>query len=172
MKNTFAGSQVFFIVCLLAQFETGSCSPVWPQTSLCSQDFPWTSDPPLLPPSESWDYRFGRWGLVYMVLVIKPRASCVQGRHPTNRALSAWLHDCLIQAVCLELGTDTETCFKIILLGAWRDGPGLDSTVSSSRGPGFNSEQPHGGSQPFIMRCPLLMCRHTYSQNIVYIMNK
>ena len=30
----------------------------------------------------------------------------------------------------------------------WRDGSAVKSTDCSSRGPEFNSQQPHGGSQP------------------------
>ena len=33
----------------------------------------------------------------------------------------------------------------------WRDGLAVKSTGCSSRGPEFNSEQPHGGSQPSVM---------------------
>jgi hypothetical protein len=33
----------------------------------------------------------------------------------------------------------------------WRDGSVLKSTDYSSRGPEFNSQQPHGGSQPTVM---------------------
>jgi hypothetical protein len=33
----------------------------------------------------------------------------------------------------------------------WRDGSMVKSTDSSSRSPEFNSQQPHGGSQPSIM---------------------
>jgi hypothetical protein len=33
----------------------------------------------------------------------------------------------------------------------WRDGSVVKSTDCSSRGPEFNSQQPHGGSQPSIM---------------------
>jgi hypothetical protein len=32
-------------------------------------------------------------------------------------------------------------------LRAWRDGAAVKSTDCSSRGPEFNSQQPHGGSQ-------------------------
>ena len=32
--------------------------------------------------------------------------------------------------------------------GGWRDGSVVKSTNCSSRGPQFNSQQPHGGSQP------------------------
>jgi len=34
----------------------------------------------------------------------------------------------------------------------WRDGSEVKSTVCSSRGHEFNSQQPHGGSQPSIMK--------------------
>jgi hypothetical protein len=33
----------------------------------------------------------------------------------------------------------------------WRDGSAVKSTDCSSRGPEFNSQHPHGGSQPSIM---------------------
>jgi hypothetical protein len=35
--------------------------------------------------------------------------------------------------------------------GSWRDGSAVKSTICSSRGPEFNSQQPHGGSQPSVM---------------------
>jgi hypothetical protein len=39
---------------------------------------------------------------------------------------------------------------KNLLLG-WRDGSEVKSTDCSSKGPEFNSQQPHGGSQPSII---------------------
>jgi hypothetical protein len=36
--------------------------------------------------------------------------------------------------------------------GGWRDGSAVKSTDYSSRGPEFNSQQPHGGSQPSVVR--------------------
>jgi hypothetical protein len=36
-------------------------------------------------------------------------------------------------------------------LVGWRDGSLVKSTDCSFRGPEFNSLQPHGGSQPFVM---------------------
>jgi hypothetical protein len=33
----------------------------------------------------------------------------------------------------------------------WRDGSSVKSTDCSSRGPEFNSQRPHGGSQPSVM---------------------
>jgi hypothetical protein len=41
---------------------------------------------------------------------------------------------------------------RIIYLEAWKDGSLVKSTGCSSRGPEFNSQQPHGGSQPSVMR--------------------
>jgi hypothetical protein len=37
---------------------------------------------------------------------------------------------------------------KNFLKRGWRDGSEVKSTDCSSRGPEFNSQQPHGGSQP------------------------
>ena len=50
----------------------------------------------------------------------------------------------------------TETKQELMLLlrslkGSWRDGSAVKSIDCSSRGPEFNSQQPHGGSQPFVM---------------------
>ena len=59
--------------------------------------------------------------------------------------------------------------------GGWRDGSAVKSIVCSSRGPEFNSQQPHGHSQPSVMRSdvssdtPLLVCLKTatvYSHTI------
>lgn len=36
----------------------------------------------------------------------------------------------------------------------WRHGSDVKSTVCSSRGPGFNSQGPHGGSQPSVALVP------------------
>jgi len=38
----------------------------------------------------------------------------------------------------------------------WRDGSAVKSTDCSSRGPEFNSQQPHGGSQPSVKRSDAL----------------
>jgi hypothetical protein len=49
----------------------------------------------------------------------------------------------------------SENCFDIrhgnINFGGWRDGSAVKSTDCSSRGPEFNPQQPHGGSQPSLM---------------------
>jgi hypothetical protein len=38
----------------------------------------------------------------------------------------------------------------------WRDSSEVKSTDCSTRGPEFNSQQPHGGSQPYIMGSDVL----------------
>jgi hypothetical protein len=43
------------------------------------------------------------------------------------------------------------TYFKNLYSRGWRDGSAVNSTDCSSRGPEFNSQQPHGDSQPSIM---------------------
>ena len=53
--------------------------------------------------------------------------------------------------------------YKIELSRGWRDGSEVKNTDCSSRGPEFrgpefNSQQPHGGSQPSIMRTGTLFC--------------
>jgi len=41
--------------------------------------------------------------------------------------------------------------YKDIISLGWRDGSVVKSTDCSSRGLEFNSQQPHGGSQPSVM---------------------
>jgi hypothetical protein len=44
---------------------------------------------------------------------------------------------------------------KAVILG-WRDGSVVKSTDCSSKGPEFNSQQPHGDSQPSVMRSDVI----------------
>jgi hypothetical protein len=46
--------------------------------------------------------------------------------------------------------------FKKYKYGGWRDGSEVKSIVCFSRGPEFKSQQPHGGSQPSVMRSDAL----------------
>jgi hypothetical protein len=46
--------------------------------------------------------------------------------------------------------------YKSLSSGGWRDGSAGKSTDCSYEGPEFNSQQPHGGSQPSIMRSDAL----------------
>jgi hypothetical protein len=43
-----------------------------------------------------------------------------------------------------------------VLPGGWRDDSVVKSTDCASEGPEFKSQQPHGGSQPSVMRSDLL----------------
>ena len=48
-------------------------------------------------------------------------------------------------------------------LGGWRDGSAVKSTNCSPRGPEFNSQQPHGGSQSSVMGSDALFwCLNSY----------
>ena len=63
---------------------------------------------------------------------------------------------------------------KLIFLG-WRDGSVVKSIACNSKGPEFNSQQLHGGSQPSVKRSDALLRPQTYRQyteNTVYIINK
>jgi len=56
------------------------------------------------------------------------------------------------------------------LEGGWRDGSAVKSTDCSSRGPEFNSQQPHGDSQPSVMRSGALFWPAvTYADRMLYI---
>jgi hypothetical protein len=67
------------------------------------------------------------------------------------------LDDLLERPVCISIcihriqeNNIVKAVSKNILLG-WRDGLVVKSTDCSSRGPEFDSQQPHGGSQPSVM---------------------
>jgi hypothetical protein len=45
---------------------------------------------------------------------------------------------------------------KNIKIRGWRDGSAVKSTDCSSRGSEFKSQQPHGGSQPSVMKSDAL----------------
>jgi hypothetical protein len=47
---------------------------------------------------------------------------------------------------------------KQIKLSGWRDGSAVKSTDCSFEGPEFKFQQPHGGSQPSVMRSDALFC--------------
>ena len=56
-----------------------------------------------------------------------------------------------------QLRLQTETLSqKIKIKTVWRDGSVVKSTYCFSKGPKFKSQQPHGGSQPSIMRSDAL----------------
>jgi hypothetical protein len=68
-------------------------------------------------------------------------------------------------------------CFKVkrTHVGGWRDGSEVESTDCSFRGPEFNSQQPHGDSQPSVMESNALFWHegiYVGRQTIVYIINK
>ncbi|CAO2624448.1 hypothetical protein LEMLEM_LOCUS18386, partial [Lemmus lemmus] len=50
-----------------------------------------------------------------------------------------------------EAGCDLPSC-KRYQAGGWRNGSVVKSIACPSKGPEFNSQQPHGGSQPSVMR--------------------
>jgi len=64
-------------------------------------------------------------------------------------------------------------CIRKVAERGWRDGSAVKSTDCSSRGPEFNSQQPHGSSKtiPNGIQCPLLGCLKIatvcpYKQNV------
>ena len=59
----------------------------------------------------------------------------------------------------------------MIYLSGWRDGS-VKSTGCSSRGPEFNSQHPHGGSQSSIMGSDVLFCHKGICVNGALIYTK
>jgi hypothetical protein len=51
----------------------------------------------------------------------------------------------------MEEKKNTEVGLSKAMRMVWRDGSAVKSTDCSSRGSEFNSQQPHGGSQPSVM---------------------
>ena len=73
-----------------------------------------------------------------------------------------------------KVSADYISCLKIPRLGVWRDGSAVKNSDCSSRGPEFNSGQPHGGSQPSVVGSDSLFgcvwrqlqCTHIHKINI------
>jgi len=73
-----------------------------------------------------------------------------------------------------------KTQIKKVNFKDWRDGSAVKSTGCSSRGPEFNSQQPHGGSQPSVMGsdalfwwvCRQLQCTHRHKVNKIFLKSK
>jgi hypothetical protein len=61
-----------------------------------------------------------------------------------------YMHTQEYMYMCVHTHTHTHTQSKAEC-GGWRDSSAVKSTDCSSRGPKFNSQQPHGGSQPSVM---------------------
>jgi hypothetical protein len=56
------------------------------------------------------------------------------------------------------------TAMSKLLIEGWRDDSTVKSTDCSSRGPEFNSQKPHGGSQPSVIGSDALFwCEDSYS---------
>jgi hypothetical protein len=51
--------------------------------------------------------------------------------------------------------------------GSWRDGSAVKSTDCFLRVPEFNSQQPHGGSQPSVI-CIYYICIYTHTHIHIY----
>jgi hypothetical protein len=66
------------------------------------------------------------------------------------------------------------SCRKKQRQGGRRDGSVIKSTDCSSEGPEFKSQQPHGGSQPSVMRSDalLLVCLKTATVYLDITINK
>jgi hypothetical protein len=82
-------------------------------------------------------------------------------------------------SICWALPLSLLHRYNIQLMWGWRDGSAVNSTDYSSRGPEFNSQQPHGGSQPSIMRSDALFwcvwrqlqCTHIQKINKSFLKN-
>jgi hypothetical protein len=64
---------------------------------------------------------------------------------------------CLLAACCLSASVASLNCLPFpgnkSPWGGWRNGSADKSSDYSSKGPWFKPQQPHGGSQPPVMRC-------------------
>jgi hypothetical protein len=117
--------------------EAGSRSPEWPLTHYTLALSCWTSC-----------FLLPRAGIMVSWDCSVPMPSCVlsplplRGSHSHSPALYNLLNTCLFKKKMTKVG--------------WRDGAAVKSTDCSSRGPEFNSQQLHGGSQPSVMRSDAL----------------
>ena len=69
---------------------------------------------------------------------------------------------------CVSRKTTVWARIKHIIILGWRDGLEVKSIECSSRGPKFNSQQPHGGSQPSVMRSDAFWCASIHADRALY----
>jgi hypothetical protein len=69
------------------------------------------------------------------------------------------LEDFEFEPACITLSQKNKVKREIkrIIIIDWQDGSVGKSTDCSSKGPEFKSQQPHGGSQPSVMRADALI---------------
>ena len=86
------------------------------------------------------------------------------------QAMEAWVVKCHGES---GLQGPFVCCFVLRMCGSGcRDGSVVKSTDCSSRGPEFNSQQLHGGSQPSVMRSVFSSDQQAYMQPEQCIYNK
>jgi hypothetical protein len=75
---------------------------------------------------------------------------------------------------CVHRHVCVHKCKNIFLINlGWQDDSAGKSTNCSSRGPEFKSQQPHGGSQPSVMRSDALFwCVRSATVYLCIIINK
>ena len=64
----------------------------------------------------------------------------------------------------LKKKLDVWTALRTICLRGWRDGLEVKSIACSSKDPEFNSQQPHGYSQPSVTGSGALFCLQAYTE--------
>jgi hypothetical protein len=62
--------------------------------------------------------------------------------------------------------------FQVYVSGVWQNGSAGKSSNCSSKGPEFKSQQPHGGSQPLVMRSNTLFCASEDNYSVLIYNNK
>jgi hypothetical protein len=89
-------------------------------------------------------------------------------QHGNSIKIARAFSSCRYESVAVYPSTQNATAFHLsqgppdsnpkgekwtlrVTIGGWRNGSAVKSTDCSSKGPEFNSHQPHGGSQPSVM---------------------
>jgi len=85
-------------------------------------------------------------GFCYKLITVSPYSNrtATETERTVQVLILHTIKACFIQQRCV---------FNVKTYGwGWRDGSAVKSSNCSARGPEFNSQQPHGGSQPSVMR--------------------
>jgi len=82
---------------------------------------------------------------------VSERETDTQSERETDTKRETDIHTVMHMDTKNVLEVNGHCLLQKLLRGGWRDGSVVKSTDCSSRGPEFNSQQPHGGSQPSVM---------------------
>jgi hypothetical protein len=115
---------------------------------------------------------------MYQTHSIEARARVQPSPCPEPLAVNRQAQYSGIMELSADARCEVERCITLMALGIlkavvrWKNGSADKSTDCSSKGPEFKSQQPHGGSQPSIVRSDPSSCVSEDSYSVLTYNNK